>query len=85
MPNILPIAITGASLKLLNSVVAGNDTYRNASYWHHELNILEIDGNEYSYNTVDRDSRGLYFQSRSPLIINVQNRFVNTNAYEYIK
>ena len=32
LPKILPIAITGASLKLLNSVTAGKLTYRNASY-----------------------------------------------------
>ena len=47
-PSSFPISMTGANLNDLNKVVAGKLTYLSASYWHHELNMLEIDGKENS-------------------------------------
>lgn len=77
--------MTGASLNALKSVVAGNETYRKASYWHQLDNMLEMDGKEYSYTTVVRDWWGLRYNNSNPDMMRVQNRLVKTKKYEYSK
>jgi len=74
----------GNNLKHLKSICVGKETYFKASYWHHELNMLDTLGNANLY-AIALWLCGEKVQSIAPLMRKPPNRFKNTNPYDDVK
>lgn len=78
------LSYSSATRHILVLTWCGNDTYFNASYWHHELSIFDNEQNEYLYS--GQICRGcLVHKIMTPDMQNANIRLTKTKNWESLK